>query len=587
MLKTMPKSATQGSSLLSRAGVSHALAAADANEDVWIDVIRKMDSVYAELVENQVELERKNAALEDAQQLIASVLASMTDVLAVYDRFGRIQRVNLALEKLTGLSEARLLGQPLSSLFVPGSVSIAERMLTQLKEDGSITDCEVSLRDASGAATPLSLNCSARFDQKGRFIGGVMAGRPLGELRRAYKRLDAAHRELQAAQEHLIFSEKMAALGRLVAGVAHELNNPLTAILGVTELLREGQADPEATKRQLEITHRQARRAARIVQNLLEFSRPASPQKKPVDLNSIIDRTVQLHEHSLRRNNVEVDFRPQPDYPGVVADANQLIQVFLNLVTNAEQAIREVRESGRIQIRLARVGSRISVTFQDDGVGIRPESVPRLFDPFYTTKRPGGGTGLGLSICLSIVREHGGTIEAEALPAGGSAFTVYLPVAADQTTRPSTNLSGTIVAAAPNLNLLKGKSVLVLDDEESLRSLLFEGLTARELHVDCAATLEEALAFVAKRSHDAIICDINLSQDSGYLNGKLAAERLLAAAGGRKPALIYISGELMEASEGAESSGEPRHLQKPFRISDVLATLQEVFAAAPGGTTPE
>jgi CheY-like chemotaxis protein len=282
-----------------------------------------------------------------------------------------------------------------------------------------------------------------------------------------------------------------------------------------------------------------------------------------------------------------VDFRPQPDFPGVIADANQLIQVFLNLVTNAEQAIREVRESGRIQIRLARAGSRISVTFQDDGVGIRPESVPRLFDPFYTTKRPGGGTGLGLSICLSIVREHGGTIEAEALPAGGSAFTVYLPIAADQITRPSTSLSGTLAAAAPNLNLLKGRSVLVLDDEESLRSLLFEGLTARELHVDCAANLEEALAFLAERSPDAILCDINLSQDGGFLNGKHAAERLLAAAGDRKPALIYMSGELIETSEESEGLGVLRHLQKPFRISDVLATLQEVFAAAPDNTTAE
>jgi CheY-like chemotaxis protein len=372
----------------------------------------------------------------------------------------------------------------------------------------------------------------------------------------------------------------------MLAGVAHELNNPLTAILGVTELLREGPTDQEATKRQLEITHRQARRAARIIQNLLEFSRPASPQKKSVDLNSIVDRTLQLHEHSLRRNNVEVDFRPQPDFPGVIADANQLIQVFLNLVTNAEQAIREVRESGRIQIRFARLGTRIAVTFQDDGVGIRPETVPRLFDPFYTTKRPGGGTGLGLSICLSIVREHGGTIEAEALPAGGSAFTVYLPVATDQTTRPSTNLSGTVVAATTNLDLLKGRSVLVLDDEESLRSLLMEGLTARDLDVDCAATLDEALALLAKRSPDAILCDLNLSHDGGHLSGKLAAERLLAAARNPKPTLIFMSGDLLNPTDFPAKSGQPFHLQKPFRISDVLALLQEAFSSSPPPAKP-
>jgi PAS domain S-box-containing protein len=439
----------------------------------------------------------------------------------------------------------------------------------------SFASQEIRVRHKLGDWRRIRFNFSPLADETGKIEGVVLSGRDVTELKRL--------------EEQLIQAEKLAAMGQMLAGVAHELNNPLTAILGVTELLRDGQGLEESTKRQLELTHRQARRAARIVQNLLEFSRPASPQKKPVDLNSIIERTLQLHEHSLRRNNVEVDFRLQPDFPGVIADANQLIQVFLNLVTNAEQAIREVRESGRIQIRLARVGSRISVTFQDDGVGVRPESVPRLFDPFYTTKRPGGGTGLGLSICLSIVREHGGTIEAEALPAGGSAFTVYLPAALDET--PSAPLA---VAPAPSsaawpgpMDLLKGRSVLVLDDEESLRSLLFEGLTARDLHVDCAATLDEALSFVAERSHDAILCDLNLSQDGGHLSGKLAAERLLGATGSHKPALIYMTGELIETSETLGSPAEPRHLQKPFRISDVIAMLQEVFAAAAADATPK
>jgi PAS domain S-box-containing protein len=434
---------------------------------------------------------------------------------------------------------------------------------------------EIRVRHKLGEWRRIRFNFSPLADETGKIEGVVLSGRDVTELKRL--------------EEQLIQAEKLAAMGQMLAGVAHELNNPLTAILGVTELLREGQGLEESVKRQLELTHRQARRAARIVQNLLEFSRPASPQKKPVDLNSIIERTLQLHEHSLRRNNVEVDFRPRPDFPGVVADANQLIQVFLNLVTNAEQAIREVRESGRIQIRFARVGSRISVTFQDDGVGIRPESVQRLFDPFFTTKRPGGGTGLGLSICLSIVREHGGTIEAEALPAGGSAFTVYLPAALDQTALASfsvTPIPSSAASPAP-MDFLKGRSVLVLDDEESLRSLLFEGLTARELQVDCAATLEEALAFVAEHSHDAILCDLHLSQDGNHISGKFAAERLLAAAGDRKPVLIYMTGALIETEEAPESASEPRHLQKPFRISEVLTMLQEVFAAAPANTTPQ
>src|SRR5260370_30124236 len=216
-------------------------------------------------------------------------------------------------------------------------------------------------------------------------------------------------------------------MGQMLAGVAHELNNPLTAIIGVTELLREREGTDDSTRRQLELTHRQARRAARIVQNLLEFSRPASPQKKPLDLNNLLERTLQLQEHSLPRNNIKVDFHPQTDLPGVIGDANQLIQVFLNLVTNAEQPIREVRDTGRIQIRTGRVGSQLTITVQDDGVGIRPEALPRIFDPFYTTKRPGGGTGLGLSICMSIVRAHGGSIDFQNPPAAGPAFPRSFP----------------------------------------------------------------------------------------------------------------------------------------------------------------
>jgi len=144
-----------------------------------------------------------------------------------------------------------------------------------------------------------------------------------------------------------------------------------------------------------------------------------------------------------------------------------------------------------------------------------------------------------------------------------------------------------LLLSGPNLNLLKGRSILVLDDEESLRSLLFEGLTARDLHVDCAATLDEALAFAAKRSPDAILCDLNLSQDGNHVSGKLAAERLLATAGDRRPTLIFMSGDILDPADFPANLGEPLHLQKPFRISDVLALLQEIFASPSANSSPE
>src|SRR5277367_430126 len=518
------------------------------------------------------EMERQ---LHKEQEFARRLVDNFPDLILVVDANSRYTFVSPRCQEVLGYQPEETASMGLGGRTHAEDLPILLALFEDIFQGRqTFASLEIRVRHKLGDWRRIRFNLSPLADETGKIEGVVLSGRDVTELKRL--------------EEQLIQAEKLAAMGQMLAGVAHELNNPLTAILGVTELLREGHTDAQVTKRQLEITHRQARRAARIVQNLLEFSRPASPQKKPVDLNSIIDRTLQLHEHSLRRNNVEVDFRPRPDFPGVIADANQLIQVFLNLVTNAEQAIREVRESGRIQIRFARVGSRISVTFQDDGVGVRPDSVQRLFDPFYTTKRPGGGTGLGLSICLSIVREHGGTIEAEALPAGGSAFTVYLSAAVGvDVPPPPANLIGTGSSPLPNLDLLKERSVLVLDDEESIRSLLLEGLTARELHVDCAATLNEALAFMANNSYDAILCDLNLSQDGNHVSGKLAAEQLLTASRDGKPALIYMTGELIETPDGPPSSGEPRHLQKPFRISDVVALLQEIFSVVPADPTRE
>ncbi len=537
---------------------------ATAVRDTSGRVLRYQGSVMDITARRQMERQ-----LHKEQEFARRLVDSFPDLILVVDSNSHFTFVSPRCKEVLGYEVSEAHSMEFGGRTHPEDRSILLALYADiLSGRQSFGSLEIRVRHKLGDWRLIRFNFSPLADETGKIEGVVLSGRDVTELKRL--------------EEQLIQAEKLAAMGQMLAGVAHELNNPLTAILGVTELLREGQSDQQATQRQLELTHRQARRAARIVQNLLEFSRPASPQKKPVDLNSIIERTLQLHEHSLRRNSVEVDFRPQPDLPGVIGDANQLIQVFLNLVTNAEQAIREVRESGRIQIRFARLGSRVSITFQDDGVGVRPESVPRLFDPFYTTKRPGGGTGLGLSICLSIIREHGGTIEAEALPAGGSAFTVYLPLALDdQPALPSIATPAPSAATPPTLDLLKGRSVLVLDDEESLRSLLSEGLTARGLHVDCAASLEEALACLARRAPDVLLCDLNLSKDGAYVNGKAAAERLLAAAGDRKPAVVYMTGELLDPAETPAAPGAPRHLQKPFRVSDVLGTLLEVFAVEP------
>src|SRR5467141_1979352 len=515
------------------------------------------------------EMERR---LHQQQEFARRLVDSFPDLILVLDTEAHYNFVSPRCKEILGYDVEDMqhleFGGRTHPEDLPSALSLYKDIIAGTQTFASL---EIRVRHKLGDWRRIRFNFSPLSDEKGNIEGVVLSGRDVTELKRL--------------EEQLIQAEKLAAMGQMLAGVAHELNNPLTAILGVTELLRERQGTDDSTKRQLELTHRQARRAARIVQNLLEFSRPASPHKKPLDLNGLIERTLQLHEHSLRRNNIEVEFRPESGLPGVIGDANQLIQVFLNLVTNAEQAIREVRDSGRIQVRLASSANRVAITVQDDGVGVRPEALPRIFDPFYTTKRPGGGTGLGLSICMSIIREHGGNIEAEMLPAGGSAFTVYLPIAIGNPSELAPAPADVLPEAVrPAAELPKDRTVLVLDDEESIRMLLDEGLSAQGLQVDCAATVEQALAFLKRSSYDVLLCDLNLSSGGFAVDGRDAVRRILETTGAQKPAVIYMTGDLVEGSEGARMRDLTFFLQKPFRISEVLALLRDALAGAPAET---
>jgi PAS domain S-box-containing protein len=539
---------------------------ATAIRDTAGRVVRYQGALVDITAQRQVE-----KRLHKEQEFARRLVDSFPDLIFVVDSTKRYTYVSPNVLNVLGYEISDCIGMVFGERTHPeerGSVlSLLQDLLTGRKNFGSI---EIQVRHKNGDWRRLKCHFSPLVDQAGKIEGVVISGRDVTEVKRL--------------EEQLIQAEKLAAMGQMLAGVAHELNNPLTAILGVSELLRDRQGVDESTKRQLEMTHRQARRAARIVQNLLEFSRPASPQKKALDLNNIIDRTLQLHDHSLRRNSVEASFQPVPDLPVIVGDANQLIQVFLNLISNAEQAIKEVRPSGHIKIGIGKTGNRLFATVTDDGPGIKPEALPKLFDPFFTTKRPGGGTGLGLSICMSIVREHGGNIEAESLSEGGACFTIFLPVPVTHNRlipRDLDTSSGEWVP--PSMEILKDRSILVLDDEESIRLLLADGLGAQGLKVDCAATAEQALSLILGRKYDVILCDLKLSGSGPNADGYGVSERLKVAAGSNKPQVIFMSGDVL--GDGAHPEIEnARKLQKPFRISDVLNILLDVFVHIPAGS---
>ncbi|MCP5312169.1 MAG: PAS domain S-box protein [Chromatiaceae bacterium] len=424
-----------------------------ASQDAaWIEVIRKMDETYADLVRYQVELEEKNSSLEAAQQFIASVLSSMTDVLIVCDAKGNVLQVNKAMEALTGEAEATLKGRPFQTLFSSDCQPLAEHMVERIRA-GVVGECEVTLC-GKGQKIPLAMNCTCRYDQRGRRVGMVLIGRPVGELRRAYEALHVAHLELQQAQQQLIKAEKMASLGRLVAGVAHELNNPISFVYGnvhalaryrermVRYLAAVDAADLPDELRQLrdelrvpkilddigpllDGTLQGAERVRDLVQDLRRFSSGQSGERTRFDLVHVVGTAVHWVTKGARQD-LRLDIEAPPSLM-VSGHPGQLQQVLMNLVQNAVDALRDAA-SPRIEVRVATSDDEVLVQVRDTGHGIADEDLLKVFDPFFTTKPVGQGTGLGLSISYSIAVEHGGGLVAENHPDGGALFTLSLPL---------------------------------------------------------------------------------------------------------------------------------------------------------------
>jgi len=240
------------------------------------------------------------------------------------------------------------------------------------------------------------------------------------------ERKKAEEREKQLQQE-LYLARKLASIGELAAGVAHEINNPLTGVLGFSQrLLRKSPS--EEVSRGLEIIHSEAQRAAGVVQNLLTFARRRQPKKEYSNINDIVQKALELREYVLQTSNIEVVTNLAPSLPEIMVDFPQIQEVFLNIILNAEQAMSETYGRGKLIIKTREVKDYVRISFADDGPGIPPEQLDKVFDPFFTTREEKGGTGLGLSACHGIVTEHGGRIYARSKPGKGATFFVELPL---------------------------------------------------------------------------------------------------------------------------------------------------------------
>jgi len=387
---------------------------------VFIELYQKGLIIARQAEELRRATEREFADFRRTSEHRYTMLAeSMPQIVWTLDDRGQLRYGNRRWYEAGGYLQQELLGHPLADLIAPSRRQAMHEALHATLAGQQVDNLELPVMRADGRTGQFSVNLSPMRDEQGHVSSIVVVMTDITD----------------AAMLHakLMHTEKMAAVGQLVSGVAHEVNNPLTAILGFADLLMENPTVPSAAKNDLRVILQEAQRTKQIVQNLLSFARQMPPQRRPLQLNGILSRTIQLRAYDFSSHGIEIIEHFHSNLPEVVGDSHQLQQVFLNIINNAYDAVRETGRPPRIEIMTSSSGEFAEVSFRDNGHGIlHPE---RIFDPFFTTKEVGKGTGLGLSICYGIVREHAGEIFCHNNDDGpGATFIVRLPARPQITT---------------------------------------------------------------------------------------------------------------------------------------------------------
>ena len=382
---------------------------------------------------------------------------------------------------------------------------------------------------------------------------------------RLYAELQTNLERLKETQAQLIQADKLKALGTLLSGMAHELNNPLSTILLSVQLLRRRHALPEATRTQMDIVEQECERAARIIRQLLVFARRKPPERKRVEVNEVTRAALDLQAPELDLRGVRV-VTELAALPPILGDAPQLQQVLLNLFSNAAHAMKDAPERV-LTVRSREVDGAVVIDVEDTGQGIAPEHLTQVFDPFFTTKGVGEGTGLGLSLSIGIVEAHGGTMHVENIPGSGARVTLRLPAGdgLDADEAPAQARSGTG----------RGGHILVVEDEASLRAILLEVLTGLGHTVDEAATGEAAMQHLDRQSYDVIALDLKLPD----IDGKVIWRWLHSRHPDVAARVMFMTGDTMspDTQTFLQEAGCPV-LSKPLAIDQLAHMVDQLLA---------
>lgn len=497
---------------------------------------------------------------------LRAVLDSVDNGILILDMDGRVRYVNTRLAQLFGLDlRTSERGRDFDSLLreIRGSLREAEPVVRRWREQARVAQQpfveEVEVTRPSRRV----------IERLARPILGL-EGRPVGWLE-VYRDVTGA----RLIQTKLLQTEKMAAIGQLVSGIAHELNNPLTSIQGYAQLLLAKDSGPERSADAKRI-YQEAERAARIVKNLLLFARETRPEPRPVNLNEIVERTLALRSYELKVENIAVECDLERPAPITLADSNQIQQVLLNLIVNAEHAMQSARGSGRLRLRTRRVGpARVALEVSDDGPGIPREIQSRIFDPFFTTKPVGIGTGLGLSLVYGIVHQHGGDISVDSEPGRGTTFLVELPLL----DKAETDLE-TGGVRPPELEIpmrISGRHILIIEDEPTVAQLVADVLVEEGHRVDVFLNSREAVRVLSQEHYDLVICDLKMPE----LDGRAVHEELVRSGNPIRHRFLLVTGDTLapRTVDFLEKSGLP-HLAKPFLVEELKRFVKEMLAGS-------
>jgi two-component system NtrC family sensor kinase len=518
------------------------------------DAVALSESRYRSLFDSA---RARAIALERSEARYTRLVESASDAIFTVDEQGRFTAVNRTLEQAVGHQRESLIGAGFADLLDPRDLAAAQELLRETYA-GNRSRGAVRYRNAAGEVRHGSVITSPVFEDE-RIVGALGIMRDVTDERRL--------------ADQVLQQEKFVAVGQLVSGVAHELNNPLAGVMAFAQLLLASPLPLSDEPRQaVETIHREAQRAAKIVSSLLTFARQQPAERAAAQLNDIVADTVELRRHALRTAGITLSLQLDPTLPATWADPFQLQQVVLNLLGNAEQALANWAGERMIRIRTAREaggkGGNLVIAVSDTGPGIAREQQDRVFNPFFTTKPVGQGTGLGLSISDGIVREHGGRIRVDSAPESGATFVVEIPHVVPPRQEE-------VVETARPAMPVASRRMLVVDDEPSMRAAVSRFLESLGHVIHVASSGIEARALMATTDYDVVLLDLRMPG----LGGEALYRELTERDPRHARRVVFVTGDLQsdDAQRFLHETGRPV-IGKPFQLDDLAAVLSSVNA---------